>query len=82
MNRVAEGKRMADAQNHEMLQKTAMQWLVSPPDARPMARHIEVIWANFCDAFTDRAEFDAAVSKKLRRIEKTLDVIPQPATSM
>ena len=51
--------------DRESLRIKAMQWLMSPPDRRPMARHAEVIWGNFADAFDSRDEFDIMVNRKL-----------------
>ena len=67
MNRVAEGNRMADAQNKELLRTQALQWVCNTPHGRTMNRHIEVIWANFGDVFNSRDEFDIAVNAKLAR---------------
>jgi hypothetical protein len=50
--------------------RIAIQLALKPPGNRTKECHCDVVWANFCDVFTSRREFDWLVEARERRINE------------
>ena len=49
----------------DQLRSAAMSAVAGSTFGRSRAQHIAIVWANFRDAFANRADFDQAVARKL-----------------
>ena len=56
-----------DFLRREALRNEAVRDATRPLNNRPFNIHQNVVWANYGDAFTSRAEFDSMVQKKLAK---------------